>query len=84
MRIKIKAKHHNIYLVFPTKLLTGKLALTLAEKYGRRYAAEAMRNIQPQALEALCAEIRRIKEKHGTWELVDIQSAEGEEIYVSL
>ena len=36
-----------------------------------------MKDISPEALTALFAEFRRIKKKHGSWELVDIESADG-------
>lgn len=84
MRIRVKSEGHNFTLVFPTRLLTSKFAMRMAEKYGRKYAYEAMKNIPPHALESLCAELRRVKAKHGTWELVDVVSADGDEVYISL
>lgn len=84
MKIKIKTDKHNISLAFPTGLLTGKFAISMAEKYARKYVAEAMADIPPHALEALCAEIRRLKKIRGQLELVDIVSADGHEIHISL
>lgn len=35
-------------------------------------------------LQAVCAELCRVKEKYGFWELVDIQSADGEKLQITL
>ena len=84
MRIKIKTEKHNISLAFPTGLLTGRFAVKMAEKYGREYAGDVMADIPPHALEALCAEIRRLKKLRGQLDLVDAVTADGKEIYISL
>ena len=84
MKIKIKTEKHNISLAFPTGLLTGRFAVNLAEKYGRKYAGEVMDRLPPHGLEVLCDEIRRLKKLRGDLELVDAVSAEGDEIHISL
>ena len=84
MKIKIMTDKHNISLALPTGLLTGKFAINMAGKYAWKYAAEAMADIPPNALEALCAEIRRLKKLRGQLDLVDAVSADGHEIYISL
>ena len=35
-------------------------------------------------MHAICEELRRIMKKHGSWELVDFQSADGEKIRITL
>lgn len=84
MKIRIRTEGHSINLAFPTRLLVGKTAVRLANRIGRRYAAEAMEKIPPEALEAICAELRRIKKIYGTWDLVDMRSADGDEIRIIL
>lgn len=84
MRIRIKSEEHNINLVFPTRLLVGKTAVRIANRIGRRYAAEVIEKLPPEALEAICAELRRVKDVYGKWDLVDIQSADGDEIKIIL
>ena len=84
MKIRIKTEKHNISLSFPTGLLTGKFAVHMAEKYGRKYASDAMEAIAPHALEILCAELRRIKKLRGELVLVDAVTADGQEVHISL
>ena len=84
MRIRIKSDETNLNLVFPTRLIIGRTVVKIAAIIGRRYAAEAMAGIPPEALEILCAELRRIKKKHGAWELVDMESAHGDIVQIIL
>lgn len=84
MRIRIKGDGHNFCLCFPTRLIFSKTVLRLANHFGRRYAGEAMATIPPGALDALFAEFRRIKKAHGSWELVDVQSSDGDSVQIIL
>lgn len=84
MRIRVKSGDTNLNLVLPTRLLVGKTVVKLANTIGRRYATDALKDISPEALEILCAELRRIKKKYGTWELVDVESADGETVQIIL
>ena len=84
MKIRVKSDDVNLNLVLPTRLLIGKTVVKLANTIGRRYAAEALDSISPEALEILCAELRRIKKKYGSWDLVDVQSADGDVVQIIL
>ena len=84
MRIQIRGGGHDMNLRFPTWLCFSKATVWLANHVGRRYAGDAMKDITPEALEALSAEFRRIKKKHGSWELVDVESSSGERVKVIL
>lgn len=84
MKIQIKSEGHNLVFFLPTKLIFGKAAVRIANTVGRKYAADAMKDISPQALESLCGELCRIKELHGKWELVDIESAGGDIVKIIL
>lgn len=84
MKILVKADGHNINLLLPTGMLFGKGTVWLANHFGRLYAQDALKDIPPEALDALFAEFRRIKKKYGSWELVDIESASGELVKIIL
>ena len=84
MRIRIKSEETNLNLVFPTGLLIGNTVLKIANTMGRRYASEALESIPPEALEILCAELRRIKKQYGSWELVDVETADGQIVKITL
>lgn len=84
MKIVIKGGGHNLKLLLPTGLIFSKGTVWLANHVGRRYAPEAMANIPPEALAALFAELRRIKKRHGSWELVEVESVGGEKVNIIL
>lgn len=84
MKIRIKSEERNFFFAFPTKLLCSKMVVRIVNHFGRKYAAEQIAALPPEALDRLCAELRRIKDRHGSWELADIESADGETIQVTL
>lgn len=84
MKIRVKSGDANINLVFPTNLIFGRLTVKLIHAFGRKYAGEALEKIPPEAMEKLFAELRRIKKKHGSWELVEVESADGSIVRVTL
>lgn len=84
MKIIVKSQEHNIRLGFPTAWLFGRGSALLAEKLGRKYAPEAMQNISPETIPILCAEFRRIKKKYGSYDLVEVESADGEYVKIQL
>ena len=84
MKIQVHSDDTNINLILPTNLIFGNIVARLVDTLGRRYAGEALEKIPPEALERLFAEIRRIKKKYGSWELVDIESADGSIVHITL
>lgn len=84
MRIHVKSKEDTINLILPTALVFSKATVWLANKVGRKYAGDAMKNIPPEALEAIFAEFRQIKRRYGRWDLVEVVSADGDQVMVRL
>lgn len=84
MRIQIKSAEKNLNIVLPTKLIFGRWVVFLANTVGRRYAGEHMDAISPDSLNTLFAEFRRIKDRYGKYELVDIESSDGEKVKIIL
>jgi hypothetical protein len=41
-------------------------------------------NLPDGALPALCDELRRIKKKYGTWDLVEVETASGQHVKITL
>lgn len=41
-------------------------------------------NIPEEAAYALCDELRRIKRKHGTWQLVNVESSDGSSVIIEI
>ena len=84
MKILVKSDEHRIHLSVPTNLIFNPIVARIAVRYGLRNAPESVRNISPDALEALFAEFRRIKKQHGKWELVDMECANGDLVKIVL
>lgn len=90
MKIQVKGDGRNLRIVLPTALIFSKPAAWLYLRMGK-YQTEnhesddtSMVHIPDEAMYAVCDELRRIKRKYGSWELVDIESAGGEKIQVTL
>ena len=84
MKILIKSGSQNLRIRIPTGLAFSPVVAWLGCRYGLQYAGDAMKDISPESLSALFAEFRRIKKKHGSWELVDVESSSGESVKVIL
>lgn len=83
MKIKVRSGERNFTLLLPTRLIFSKTVLKFGLRMGRKYSAQVP-DIPPEMAEALCDEIKRIKKKHGAWELVDVQSGDGEMVQIIL
>ena len=84
MKILVKSREHDIRLAIPTSWIFGRGSAFLAEKLGRKYAPESMAGIPPDAIPILCAELRRIKKKYGSYELVELETADGQHVKITL
>lgn len=84
MKIKIRSDEHKFTLLLPTGLMFSRATVWMINKLGRKYAGDALKDIPPEALDRLFAEFRRIKRRHRRWELVDVESADGDVVKVIL
>ncbi len=99
MRIKVKGNGHNIQIPIPTGLIFSKASVWLYLKLARTYSSrakqyipadvevtvdEVLEKLPDEAVYALCAEIMRIKRKHGHWDLVEVKSSSGDEVTITL
>ena len=83
MRIRVRSDGRNICLALPTRLIFSKTLMKLGLRFGRAYSPDVP-DLSPEAVDALCDEIRRIKKKYGSWELVEVLSAEGDTVQITL
>lgn len=84
MKIHIQSGKQKLRFYLPTALIFSKAVARLGCKYGLRYAGDAMKDISPEALEALFTQFRHIKKKHGSWELVHVEGADGQIVKIIL
>ena len=83
MKVQIRDAYHKFYFVLPTNLIFHQFLLRLGLKHmyieGSRPDA-----LSGDAIDRLCAEIQRIQKLHGAWELVEVRSADGKTVKVTL
>lgn len=83
MKIQIREAERNFCLNLPTNLIFSRLVLRPALKHSS-INGRKIDGLTAEAADALSAEIRRIKKRHGTWELVEVRSADGETVKITL
>ena len=84
MRIRVKSENTNINLILPTNLIFSRGTVWLANHFGRKYAGDSMQDIPPEAMKRLFAEFRHIKRQYGHWTLVEVRSADGSGVEITL
>ncbi len=85
MKISVHSSDgHSICIPFPTALLASPTAVRFALNIGKRYAGISMPNISPEAIQALCQQIRQFEKQYDHWELVRMESADGDIVSIIL
>ena len=79
----MRSKDHGFSLILPTRMLFSKGLIKFGLRIGRKYS-DQVPPLAPEAIDALCDEIKRIKRKHGSWKLVEVQSADGDDVRIIL
>ena len=82
MRIHVKDGKRNIRFWFPTGFIFSSITAEIAALTLRKYVNDPHVNLSSKQLRVLFAEMRRIKQRHGSWELVNVEGARGEIIKV--
>lgn len=83
MKIRIKGET-NLTLLLPTRLLFSKRVVHLISRVAGKWVPDVVDKIPMELLEAALDELVRTKKRYGSWELLEIQSAEGEYIKITL
>ena len=100
MKIRIETNERSFSIPLPTGLIFSSGSAWILQHLGNKYArASGMddpdfvlfdfsghegKEISPDAMKRLFAELRRIKKRYGSWELVDVQSSGGQHIRITL
>lgn len=85
MKIIIRSSDgHHFTIPFPTALLTSPTALRFELNASRKHIAMPPVNIPPEAVSALCRSIRQCTKAHSPWELVHVESANGDLVSIIL
>ena len=84
MKIRVRSNKHNFRLLLPNWLIFGRLTERIAVAVLKYYVPDAIEQIPPEKLPVLFTEMRRIKRKYGSWDLVDVHSVDGTVVKVTL
>lgn len=82
MRIHVKDGERNIRFWLPTGFIFSSITAEITAFTMRKYVNDPHVNLSSKQLRVLFAEMRRIKQRHGSWELVNVEGAKGEVIQV--
>lgn len=82
MKIRITGNGHDFGVNLPTRLLFSKpiLGILLKSAGGSSIAGR----ISSRTAGILAQELNRIQKQHGSWTLVEVHSADGEEVKIVL
>ena len=100
MRIRVKSEGYNINIPIHTGLIFSRAAvwawLKIGRKTAKRYVSEyvpedvnvkvglSLDRFSDEAVYALCDELMRIKRKYGKWNLVEVESTDGDQVLIQL
>ena len=84
MRIKVKASGARQFTIaLPTGMVFSPTLIHLWLRIGRKYASEVP-DISPHDLRAICKAAKQIKRRYGRYELVSVESAQGDLVKITL
>lgn len=82
MKIQVKSADHDFHLTLPNGLIFNRFVVGMMFRSGT--VSAQLEKIPPEAAKAVLEELRRIRKKHGAWELVEVHSADGETVTITL
>ena len=82
MKVVIKSEEAKIFLILPTSLILNKLSAAIATKILKSKIPAV--DLSTDELMKLINCIKRYKKNHKHWEVVNISSADGEIVFISL
>ena len=84
MRIYVQSQGKRIHLMLPTQVIFSAPVAWLGSVVMRKYMPDAVRKLPQEAIRELFREVRRMKRKHGSWDLVEVDSKSGEKVLIRL
>lgn len=82
MKIAIKTEDTNFFILFPTALVLNRLSAAVAAKIIKSRWGDI--DVSAEDLAGLIDFVKYYKRTHRRWEVVNISTADGGYIYVSL
>lgn len=84
MRITVKAKGaRRIFIALPTGWVFSPTLISLWLRIGIKYSSEVP-NFSNRDLKAICKVLKQVKRRYGRYELVTVESGEGDLVKITL
>lgn len=80
MKIELKSGGHRILLLLPSRLIFSRLTVRIAEKYLQKKDIV----FPPGAAKEFVLTVRKCRKYHKKLVLVDVESADGEKVKITL
>ena len=83
MKILLKHNKHNIYFIFPTRVLCSKTILLIFNRINQKKHYSHIPYIPPHYARTLYREIKECKKRYGkAWTPIELESAQGDTIKI--
>lgn len=83
MRITLKHNGHNLYLLFPTRVLCSRTAVHILNHFTQKQGNCSIPYIPPVYAKEFYREIKRSKRRWGrTWSPIELESAQGDTLQI--
>lgn len=83
MKIQIQEGGRSFQIKLPSKLLFSSLFLRLVMR-NISVNGFGLKGLSAEAADRLAWELKRVRQKHGTWDLVEVQAADGETVKITV
>ncbi|MDD4189037.1 MAG: hypothetical protein PHX37_03015 [Eubacteriales bacterium] len=80
MKIKIRSKEHKFTIPVPNAMLFSKITARLIAKYARTDDL----TVSKEQMAAILDELRKAKRLHGKMKIVEVNSADGDIVEITL
>ena len=84
MTIHIQTEGKKLTFWFPTCVVFSKGLIKFGLRMAQKHSDTQIPDIPPEAIDALCGEMKRIKKKYGRYELVEVESSDGDRVQIIL
>ena len=81
MTIRIVTEGKRIFLPIPITWAFGRIGLKYLKKHDD---TDSFKNVTPKAMRKIRRTIRRMRRKHKTWNLVEVDSSDGTSVRIRL
>ena len=84
MRIKIESQEKNLNLALPSGLVSRIAFSGVGLRYLKKHGDDAFKNLTGRDMKNIRKTLRRMRKIHKNWNIVEVDSADGDHIIIRL